>query len=242
MAAWRSADEANHAKTVFLSHMSHELRTPLTAILGYAEMMSLEMRGPLPRGYAGDIESIESSGRHLLSIIDDVLDISRIELGGYHIHQDSIDLAMIMRESAAMLAPQCEAKGIDLSISDTIPAIQHTDGKAVRQILNNLLSNAIKYTSSGGSIAVTLSRDSLGRHVITVADTGCGIPLEKMEQMFQPFQRADPLVADPKRGVGLGLTICRRIADLLGCELAIVSDVGRGTSISVIFGHGANDG
>lgn len=236
VAAWRAADEANHAKTVFLSHMSHELRTPLTAVLGYAEMMSLELRGPLPPGYAGDLDAILNGGRHLLSIIDEVLDITRIELGGYRISLGDINLAAIVEECVAMLTPQCETKGIRLGMPHVAQAIRSTDAKAVRQILINLLGNAVKYTPPGGSISVALTRgDHASGEMITVTDTGCGIAADKLSQVFDPFQRADPFIADPNRGVGLGLSISRRIADLLGCMIAVESELGRGTEVSLAF-------
>ncbi|MDO8607554.1 MAG: PAS domain S-box protein [Phaeospirillum sp.] len=234
LAAWQAADEANRAKTVFLSHMSHELRTPLTAVLGYAEMISLELRGPLPPGYAEDLNAINVGGRQLMSIIDEVLDITRIELGGYCLTLCDTDLAAVCRECVAMLTPQCEAKGIAIEMTRGDPVIRLSDGKAVRQILINLLSNAVKYTPSGGTITVSITVDD-GPAVITVADTGCGIPADKLDEVFEPFQRADPRHADPSRGVGLGLAICRRIADLLGCFITVDSDPGRGTRMNVTF-------
>jgi len=232
MAAMRAADEANRAKTVFLSHMSHELRTPLTAVLGYAEMMSLGLRGPIPPEYDEDIIAIKGGGGHLLSIIDEILDITRIELGGYRIAFTETDLTALCRECVAMLRPQCEAKDIRIAMTGAPTSMVRSDGKALRQIVINLLGNAVKYTQTGGSIQVSvLPRDDGA--AITVADTGCGIPAEKLEHIFEPFQRVDPLLADPTRGVGLGLAICRRIIDLLGGAIAITSEPGRGTTVSV---------
>ncbi|ARJ67242.1 histidine kinase [Magnetospirillum sp. ME-1] len=230
--ALQAAEDANRAKTVFLSHMSHELRTPLTAVLGYTEIMTSEMAGPMPPYHAEFIAAIGDSGRHLLSIIDEVLDISRIELGSYRISVAPCDLAAIARECAGMLRPQCIAKdiGLEMEMAESVPLV--TDSRAVRQIVINLLGNAIKYTEAGGRISVRLDGDA-GETRITVEDTGCGIPADKLSRIFEPFQRVDPLRADPARGVGLGLAICRRIAELLGGSVAIQSEPGRGTTVTV---------
>lgn len=232
VAALQAAEDANRAKTVFLSHMSHELRTPLTAVLGYAEIMTSEMAGPLPPYHADFVAAIGDSGRHLLSIIDEVLDISRIELGSYRITATPSDPAAIIDECVGMLRPQCIAKdiGLDLEADRGTPLV--TDSRALRQVVINLLGNAVKYTEAGGHISVRLARGAEGVR-ITVADTGCGIPADKLSQIFEPFQRVDPLRADPARGVGLGLAICRRIAELLGGAIAIQSKPGKGTTVTV---------
>jgi len=234
VAAMQAAEDANRAKTVFLSHMSHELRTPLTAVLGYTEIMSSEMAGPLPPYHADFVTAIADSGRHLLSIIDEVLDISRIELGSYRIIHAPADLATIARECVGMLCPQCIAKDVELRLEAAGEMPQTTDARAIRQILINLLGNAVKYTEAGGHISVTLDRAG-GDPRFTIADTGCGIPADKLSRIFEPFQRVDPLCADPARGVGLGLAICRRIVDLLGGTIAIESTPGKGTTVTVVL-------
>ncbi|EME71592.1 Signal transduction histidine kinase [Paramagnetospirillum caucaseum] len=234
LAAMQAAEDANRAKTVFLSHMSHELRTPLTAVLGYAEMMESEMAGPLPRHNADFVAAIADSGRHLLSIIDEVLDISRIEMGSYRIANNPADLAAIARECVAMLQPQCIAKDIELTLDADKAMPLVTDARAIRQILINLLGNAVKYTESGGRIAVTLGHGEQGLRV-AVADTGIGIPADKLAHVFEPFQRVDPLRANPARGVGLGLAICRRIAGLLGGAISIESQPGLGTTVTLLL-------
>ncbi len=234
VAAMQAAEDANRAKTVFLSHMSHELRTPLTAVLGYTEIMSGEMAGPLPPYHADFVTAIADSGRHLLSIIDEVLDISRIELGSYRIVHAPADLATIARECVGMLCPQCIAKDVELRLEAAGEMPQTTDARAIRQILINLLGNAVKYTEAGGHISVTLDRAG-GAPRFTIADTGCGIPADKLSRIFEPFQRVDPLRADTARGVGLGLAICRRIVDLLGGTIAIESTPGKGTTVTVVL-------
>jgi PAS domain S-box-containing protein len=232
IAAMQNAEDANRAKTVFLSHMSHELRTPLTAVLGYTEIMESEMAGPLPRHNAEFVAAIADSGRHLLSIIDEVLDISRIELGSYRIAAAPADLMAITRECVGMLRPLCAAKEIDLDLVECGKMPLVTDARAARQVLINLLNNAVKYTDMGGNISVSLARGE-GSFSITINDTGCGIPADKLLHVFEPFQRVDPLRADPARGVGLGLAICQRLTSLLGGSIAIESEPGRGTTATV---------
>jgi signal transduction histidine kinase len=233
--AWQAAEEANRAKTVFLSHMSHELRTPLTAVLGYAEIMDIEAAGPLPPAYAEYVDNIVVSGRHLLSIIDEVLDISRIELGSYRIEPANLDLAAIAAECVAMMRPQCAAKGIAVSMASAEPVVIRSDDRALRQILINLLNNAVKYTETGGSISLAVGFTPEGCAIVTLTDTGCGIPPEKLGRIFEPFQRADPMRADPARGVGLGLAICQRIINLLGGTIRIESELGLGTTATVVL-------
>ncbi|BAE52420.1 Signal transduction histidine kinase [Paramagnetospirillum magneticum AMB-1] len=240
VAAMQAAEDANRAKTVFLSHMSHELRTPLTAVLGYTEMLESGMAGPLPSQHADFVAAISDSGRHLLSIIDEVLDISRIELGSYRIATGPTDLRSIAQECVGMLRPQCVAKDIQLDLEEggAMPLV--TDSRAVRQVLINLLGNAVKYTEAGGRISVGLTRAGQTLRVV-VADTGCGIATDKLAHVFEPFQRVDPLRADPARGVGLGLAICRRIVELLHGDIAIQSEPGRGTAVTLTLPLSAAD-
>ena len=200
-------------------------------------MMDAEIAGPLPPAYADYVDNINASGRHLLSIIDEVLDISRIELGSYRIDLDDVDLAAVAAECVAMMRPQCAAKGIAIAMPAADPVVIRSDARALRQILINLLGNGVKYTQAGG-ITVTIGRAPDGGAVVTVADTGCGIPPEKLGHIFEPFQRVDPRRADPVRGVGLGLAICRRIVDLLGGAIDISSELGRGTTATVILPAG----
>ncbi|MBI3444250.1 MAG: PAS-domain containing protein [Magnetospirillum sp.] len=225
IAALQAAKEANRAKTVFLSHMSHELRTPLTAVLGYAEMMGAEIAGPLPPIYSDYVASVGQSGRHLLSIIDEVLDISRIELGSYRIAQAQTDLAQIVRECGGMVLPQCTAKDIILALPETGPMMLESDERALRQILINLLGNAIKYTPAGGAITVTLEAVPSECRV-TITDTGCGIPADKQSHIFEPFQRVDPLIAD-RHAASTRLVIVGGIAALYPFPLAVGRDCGR---------------
>ena len=228
--ALEAARAADHAKTVFLSHMSHELRTPMTAVLGYGEMMEIELAGPLSPTYKEYVRNVLGSGRHLLAVIDELLEISRIELGSYSLHLAEFDLAETIASCARMIVPMCGDKGIALTVDVAAGVSMRNDEHAIRQIMVNLLSNAVKYTPSGGSITVGAHAEG-ETAVVSVEDTGRGIPEDLLGRVFEPFQRADPMRADPSRGVGLGLAICRRIVDLLRGKMEIRSQSGRGTTV-----------
>jgi len=232
IAAKEAAERANQAKTVFLSHMSHELRTPLTAILGYSEMMEEEIAGPLGDVYQSYANCVSKGGRHLLSIIDELLDLSCIELGNYKVALVELDLAALVDECIAMTLPQAKTKGLTLAYRRPEPMTVRTDGRALRQVLTNLIGNSIKYTADGGTIAVTIERS--GESVmLRVQDDGQGIPADQMDAVFEPFHRVNPMQADPSRGVGLGLAICRRVVGLLGGRVWIESTLGIGTTAIV---------
>ncbi len=227
-----AAQEANRSKTVFLSHMSHELRTPLTAIIGYAEMLSLELAGPLSIVYRDYVDSVMMSGHHLLSIIDELLDITRIEMGSYKLTTAEICVAQLVGGCCDMVMPQCNAKDIDLRFDGAaaVPAI--TDGRALRQVVINVLANAVKYTAGGGRIRVSVTKQG-DTGIITIADTGRGIPADQLSTIFEPFHRVDPQRADPSRGVGLGLAISRRIVTLLNGTIHLESHLGIGTTATI---------
>ena len=238
IAAKEAAERANQAKTVFLSHMSHELRTPLTAILGYSEMIAAEVAGPLSPQYLTYANTVFDGGRHLLSIIDELLDLTCIELGNYRIVRQLIDLAALVSQSVAMTMPQAIAKGLNLDFAAPSPITLYSDERALRQVMTNLIGNAVKYTPAGGAITVGITAGD-DEVVVTVQDSGKGIPAAQMEQVFEPFHQVDPMRADPSRGVGLGLAICRRITELLGGRIWLDSTEGVGTTAFVALPHSA---
>jgi len=243
-AALEAARAADHAKTVFLSHMSHELRTPMTAVLGYGEMMEAELVGPLNPTYKEYVGNILGSGRHLLDIIDDLLEISRIELGRYTLNLSDFDLAETVAACTKMIVPMCVEKGIALTVHAPTGLAMRSDEHAIRQIMVNLLSNAVKYTPAAGSITVGVGAEG-DVAMITVGDTGRGIPDDLLHKVFDPFQRADPMRADPSRGVGLGLAICRRIVGALRGHMEIRSQPGQGTVVTMTLplrGNGCSRG
>ncbi len=230
------ARRANEEKSVFLANMSHEIRTPMNAIFGFAQLLGDHVREPLQREW---VASIKKSGQMLLSLINDVLDLSKIEAGKMHLTPQGTDLTELATETLALFEPMAEAKGLRLRIeidhSDLVPVI--VDAQRLRQILMNLLSNAVKYTERG---EVTLRLSMLpsplgqGRDLrIAVIDTGVGIELEQQEQIFEPFYQADSPDGRVRQGTGLGLSITKRLVDLMQGRIHVVSQPGEGATFRV---------
>jgi two-component system, cell cycle sensor histidine kinase PleC len=229
-----AAEAASRAKSEFLANMSHELRTPLNAILGFSEVMNKEMLGPHRepryREYSGHIMT---SGQHLLSLVDDILDIAKIEAGRMELKLSSVQAQPLAQETALLMQPRATAAGLRLNVDATAFAFT-ADQRAVQQIMLNLLSNAVKFTPSGGT--VTLRFAVMGDDaVIEVADTGCGIPASALPTVFEAFVQGDNSFARVKGGTGLGLPIVRALARLHGGDAHVVSEVGAGTTVSVVF-------
>jgi len=238
-ARWRQARDiaaaADLAKTRFLANMSHELRTPLNAILGFAEIMSEQLFGPLGHdNYCGYVRDIGVSGRHLLGIINDLLDMSKIELGQLQQSPENVALAEIVDEAVRMargyaqgLGPTIEAAPVDAAW------IAYVDRRSIRQILLNLLSNSAKFTPAGHRVWIRVEGDRDGNLILVVADTGSGISSERMATIFEPFQRATAEHARGGRGAGLGLWLSRSLAELNGGRLEIDSREGEGTTATL---------
>jgi signal transduction histidine kinase len=229
------AQQANSAKSMLLANVSHELRTPLNAIIGFSDLMRHEIYGPLgnPRygEYAGDIQR---SGQLLLSLINDLLDVTKLEAGRYDLTESECDLAALAKEAVGLIKMQAERGGVALgtAIDAALPLV-FADERALRQVMLNLLSNAVKFTPSGGSVRIACARNADGEPTITVKDTGRGIPHEEMQNLFQPFART----ADAKRastpGTGLGLAIVKSLVELHQGAIALESRVGFGTTVTV---------
>ena len=231
------AEEANGSKSQFLATMSHELRTPLNAIMGFSDIMRTELFGALgDRRYRDYAEHIFSSGEHLLDLINDVLDLSRIEAGQYEPDLGEVNIAGVVRSSCEVMRQVAEGKGLgfDTSAIGSLPTI-HADDRATRQILLNLLSNAIKFTPTGGEVVASAYLDSQGRVAITIADNGAGIAAEDMETILLPFTQVAPNTLATGGGAGLGLSIVKSLVELQGGELQIDSKLGEGTRITVRF-------
>ena len=229
--ATRAAESASRAKSDFLARMSHELRTPLNAILGYAQLTERDERSPSRDRERAKI--IRESGDHLLMLINDILDISKIEVGKLEIQPGRTDVSALLEGVVAMIAPRMPVDRIDFvcDVDEDLPATVLTDGKRVRQILLNLLSNAIKFTESG-RIELQAARQA-DRLVLSVKDTGIGIAPKDLAGIFEPFQQVP--VAGHHEGAGLGLSISRTLAHRMGGELTVQSAPGRGSVFRLVL-------
>ncbi|WP_370152674.1 sensor histidine kinase [Ferrovibrio sp.] len=235
--ARRLAEEANRAKSNFLATMSHELRTPLNAIIGFADIMRQRLFGPVGSDrYTGYIEGIVTSGEHLLALINDVLDMSRIEAGRLELAEEDVRLDLAIEEAAALVAVTADSKGIQLrrAVPAGLPAI-HADPRVLRQMLLNLLSNAIKFTPEGGQVEVAAALLSDGDVAIRVRDTGIGMSDAQLHRVFEPFSHDDSMRAREMGGTGLGLPITRRLIELHGGRIQLASRKSAGTTATLIF-------
>jgi signal transduction histidine kinase/ActR/RegA family two-component response regulator len=223
------AEAANHAKTAFLANMSHEIRTPLTAILGYSEMLLDEDQSQEEMEH--EINSIVTSGKHLQQIINDILDLSKIEAGQLIVEYRDVSPIVFMDELDMILGPQASAKGLSFNMEYQfpIPGIINTDPTRLKQILINLCGNAIKFTKDGGvTISVQYLSDT-NQMQISVSDTGIGMNEEELEKIFNPFTQADESTTRIYGGTGLGLCISQQLAQTLGGDVTVDSKKGKGS-------------
>jgi signal transduction histidine kinase/CheY-like chemotaxis protein len=231
--AQHAAETANRAKVDFLATMSHELRTPLNAIAGYAELIALGVRGPLTSEQRHDIDRILRSQKHLLNLINEVLNYARLETGRLEYDLSDVTATAILESLDAFIAPQVRDKGIVYECQAGDGEIRlRGDVEKVQQILLNLLSNAIKFTPRGGRIRVTAEAAG-GEVAIHVSDTGRGIPEEKLESIFEPFVQVDRRLTSDQQGTGLGLSISRELARGMGGELTVESNPGSGSTFTL---------
>lgn len=231
----RRAEDASRSKSEFLANMSHELRTPLNAINGFSEIMQSELYGPLGdqkyREYVGDILS---SGQHLLELIDDILDMSRIEAGKLQLEPRRVELERILEECGRLVAKRAADAGVTLTASVAHAPAIFADARAVKQVALNLLSNAIKFTPTGGEVTLTAEADLDGVTII-VADNGAGIARENLPRLGAPFELVEDHFSKTRRGSGLGLALSKSLMELQGGILAIASQEGRGTVACATF-------
>jgi two-component system cell cycle sensor histidine kinase PleC len=229
------AQNANRVKSMFLANTSHELKTPLNAIIGFSSMMHGETNAPLSNEETTKYARlIQSSGEHLLALINDLLAMSKIEAGRFDLSEEPVALHEIIDEATHLIALQARAKSITVDIGAAAAAMTlRADPKALRQILLNLLSNAVKFTPEGGKIALATARSPAGDIVVTVADTGIGIPQEALGRLFKPFERAHRQGAPTVEGTGLGLSITRGLILLHGGTIALASKPGEGTTVTI---------
>lgn len=237
------AERESAAKSQFLAHMSHELRTPLNAILGFSGMLEHEILGPVePKSYRDYAVDIQESGRHLLSIIDDILDLSRIEAGKATFKPERLAPGKLVDEALRLVEKQAAEKSIGLenSLSADLPMIE-ADRRAIVQVLTNVITNAIKFTPSGGLVRLDAQRRRNGGIDLHVEDNGRGIAPEEMAELFTPFARKNVFMARVEEGAGLGLAICKQLMQLQGFDITVSSKVGLGTDVTLEFPNDATD-
>ena len=233
--ARRRAEAANKAKSRFLATMSHELRTPLNAIMGFSEVMEHEILGPIGNAtYRDYANSIHKSGSHLLNIINEILDLSRIEAGRYDLHEETIRLTDITEDCQRLVKIRADAKGL-LIIEDFAADLPQVwaDPRAMRQICLNLLSNALKFTPKGGRIVLSVGPSEDGGQSLTVKDTGPGIPKDEIPRVLQAFGQGSLAHETAEGGTGLGLPIVQNLIQLHGGTFSLKSELRKGTEVTV---------
>jgi PAS domain S-box-containing protein len=229
------ADTANRAKMEFLASMSHELRTPLNAIGGYTELLHMGLRGPVTDEQRQDLERIRRSQQHLLGIINDLLNFTRLEAGKVVFEPGPVSLVEVRDAVAPMIAPQAHAQGLAFHTGNCPPdVVAVADRAKVEQILLNLLSNAVKFTDPGGVVELGCTADG-DRVRLWVRDTGMGISEDKLEAVFEPFVQVGRSLARPLEGTGLGLSISRELARGMGGDLAVESTEGEGSTFTLVL-------
>ena len=229
---YQEARNASMAKSAFLATMSHELRTPLNAILGYTELMELGVAGSINPQQTQQLERISASAWHLLRVIEEILTFSRVEAGREEVRVEAVPLADLLRETANMIEPIAQRKALDFHVEPVdASGVIRTDRGKLRQILLNLLSNAVKFTESG--CVRFIARRSNGGVEFEVQDTGAGIPTEQLDSIFEPFWQGGQSSAGRIGGTGLGLTVSRQLAQLLGGDVQVHSTPGQGSTFTV---------
>jgi PAS domain S-box-containing protein len=236
-AAKEAAETANRAKSEFLGTMSHELRTPLNAIIGFSEVINGELLGPVGvpayKAYAADVIS---SGRHLLTVINDILDFAKVESGGLTLREEILNLPSLIEEAVRFVQQRAVASGLRLGLDLTqAPPALRGDGPRLRQVLLNLLGNAIKFTPQGGRIDIRAFRAAEGDIRIEIRDSGIGMREFDLARAFEPFHQADSSHSRNHEGTGLGLAICDRLMRLHGGKVRLTSELGRGTIATMII-------
>jgi signal transduction histidine kinase len=233
--AWRAAEEANRSKSHFLAATSHELRTPLNAILGYSELLSEEVAEKRYESLGADIQRIHAAGRHLLGLINDILDLSRLEAGKLDLYPEEFELAPLVADAVDTVRPLAERNRNRLSLEGEAAGTIVADATRVRQILLNLVGNAAKFSHDGEVVLRVARREAEGgeRVSFVVSDTGIGMNEEQIARLFRAFEQGDAQVARRYGGTGLGLVITRRLARMMGGDVSVESRPGKGSTFTV---------
>jgi two-component system cell cycle sensor histidine kinase PleC len=216
-----------------MANMSHELRTPLNAIIGFSEVIRDALVGPVTPRYRDYARDIHASGKHLLGLINDVLDLSKIELGRLELHEEPVDLAKVVHDCHRLVADRVSSGGLEfiLEVPSDLPAVLG-DELRLKQVVLNLLSNAVKFTPAGGRIVLAISAPPEGTVVFAVADTGIGMKPEEIPIALEPFRQIDSALNRRYEGTGLGLPLARTLVELHGGFLNVISVAGSGTTVT----------
>jgi signal transduction histidine kinase len=235
---FEEANAANRSKANFLAVVSHDLRTPLNAIIGYADLLDTGIPDPLSDGSRSHVSRIQTSAKHLIYLLNELLSFARLEAGGETLRPSDTDVCALTHEVAAVVEPMAEQKGLALRISvPDHPIVAHTDADKLRQVLLNLAMNAVKYTREG-TVGIDIGVEPQ-RIVICVRDTGIGIRDDHLAQIFEPFWQADPAQRARDGGTGLGLSVVKRMADMLAADVRVSSTIGEGSAFTVTLPRSA---
>lgn len=237
LAAKNRAEAANRSKSEFLANMSHELRTPLNSVIGFSEVMTNQSFGPIGNEkYLEYSEYIRSSGQHLLGLINDILDLSKIEIGNIQLNEEVFDPNKVIQSTLAMVKGQAKSEHIDLvmEFSEQLAPL-YADQRSFKQIMINLLSNAVKFTPDGGKVTLRAWSQSESGHVFQVIDTGIGVALHDIPKILKPFTQIESSLGRKYQGTGLGLPLVKEIVELHGGVLDFQSELGVGSTVTVRF-------
>ncbi len=233
--AMRQAQSADHTKTAFLANVSHELRTPLNAIVDCSDMMT-SVQDLSPEKLEEYARSISASGQHLLDLIDDILDLAKVEAGKLSLKESEVQVAEVVRSCLTRVGERAREQGLELTaaLPEDLPLL-YADERKLKQIFINLLSNAVKFTPAGGKVAVKVAQDCDGALLVRISDTGIGIAIQDVARVLAPFEQIEHTPGIRPEGTGLGLPLTKALVELHGGRLGIRSEVGSGTEVILRF-------